>query len=181
MVVCETVLCKIVLCAMVLCETVTTQCFITPYLEYLEFHWKLKICKDKPWANFLVKSVSKEQCITRRHLGFRWLGTLCMNYFSVVFVTRVNFVKYRKPTRCVSYRKILIFFRFYVARHVFRPIWFKARWRRILLHWSRWDSLSVYLELPSNRAARCSRRQDRSQGVVNWSWVLSSPRNYRWA
>ena len=63
---------------MVLCETVTTQCFITPYLEYLEFHWKLKICKDKPAANFLVKSVSKEQhvftaCITRRHLGFRWL------------------------------------------------------------------------------------------------------------
>ena len=82
----------------------------------------------------------------------------------------------------VSYRKILIFFvRFDVARHVFRPIWFKARWRRILLHWSRWDSLPVYLELPSNRAARCSRRQDRSQGVVNWSWVLSSPKNYRWA
>ena len=54
----ETVLCEMVLCETVLCETVTTQCFITPYLEYLEFHWKLKICKDKPGANFLVKSVS---------------------------------------------------------------------------------------------------------------------------
>ena len=49
---------EMVLCETVLCETVTTQCFITPYLEYLEFHWKLKICKDKPGANFLVKSVS---------------------------------------------------------------------------------------------------------------------------
>ena len=38
-----------------------------------------------------LRFVSKEQCISRCHLGFRWLGTLCMNYFSVVFVTRVNF------------------------------------------------------------------------------------------
>ena len=58
MVLCEMVLCEMVLCETVLCETVTTQCFITPYLEYLEFHWKLKICKDKPGANFLIESVS---------------------------------------------------------------------------------------------------------------------------
>ena len=36
-------------------------------------------------------------CITRRHLGFRWLGTLCMNYFSVVFVTRVNSISSSLP------------------------------------------------------------------------------------
>ena len=50
-VLCETVLCEMVLCETVLCETVTTQWLITPHLEYLEFHWKLKICKDKPGAN----------------------------------------------------------------------------------------------------------------------------------
>ena len=54
MVLCETKRNETVLWETVLCETVTTQCFITPYLEYLEFHWKLKICKDKPGANFLV-------------------------------------------------------------------------------------------------------------------------------
>ena len=32
------VLCETKRNEMVLCETVTTQCFIPPYLEYLEFH-----------------------------------------------------------------------------------------------------------------------------------------------
>ena len=51
MVLCETVLCEMVVCETVLCETVTTQCLMIS-------HWKLKICKDKPGANFPVKSVS---------------------------------------------------------------------------------------------------------------------------
>ena len=77
------VLCETKRKEMVLCETVTTQCFITPYLEYLEFHLKLKICKDKPGANFLVKSVSKEQ------------HELPDAHFSVLCVTRVNLTKLR--------------------------------------------------------------------------------------
>ena len=67
--------------------------------------------------------------------------------------------------------------RFHVARHVFRQIWHKTWQGWTVLHWSRWNPLSLHPQLSAHGGAYRPKRWYHSQRTAGRSQILSSWRN----
>lgn len=128
------------------------------------------------WSARQTTCARKEKRLTEvakklEHVHFS--KTLKLNVGGQLFSTSLETMKRHSGTyvfeltiksRFINYRTNLAHMhdlfstRFHVARNVFREIWHKACWRRMLLHWSRWYVLPVYSKLPAYRPARCTWR-----------------------